>query len=238
MRTIRTVAALLALSTLLSGCGAYENFRRTDFSKQDGNAISAAATSAMRDVSSMRLTGQVVLRGNQVLVDLSMNLEGRCTGTLRMGGSHLAVRRVGRRAWIKGDEGFYTSVSTMRVPAAALTRLSTSWIPADDTSILDLCDLAEFLKPFRVVDLVGEGRRGGGADAAADVLVAEEDTEDGRVVTLTADTGETAWVQSEAPHYVVRVESADLRDGGALTLSEFGRDVRVEVPRPKDVFRP
>ena len=154
MRTIRTAAALLAVSTLLSGCSAYESFRRSDFSQQDGDTISAAATTAMRDVSSMRLTGQVVLRGNQVLVDLSMNLEGRCTGTLRMGGSHLALRRVGRRAWIKGDEGFYTSVSTLRVPAAALTRLSTSWVPSDDEAILDMCDLAEFLKPFRVVDLV------------------------------------------------------------------------------------
>lgn len=241
MRSIRAVAAVVLLTTLTSGCGAYENFRRSDFSKQDGTSIATAATEAMRDVASMRLTGQVVVRGNQILIDLSMDLAGHCTGTMRMGGSHLAVRRVGKRAWIKGDEGFYTSVGTGQVPRAALTQLSTSWIPANDREILDMCDLAAYLKPFQVVDLVGRGKGKAAkaeAEAAEDVLIDEEDSVDGRVVTLTSGTGETAWVQSEAPHYVVRVEAADLRNGGALTLSEFDRDVRVEVPRPRDVFTP
>ncbi len=67
---------------------------------------------------------------------------------------------------------------------------------------------------------------------------AEESLDGERAVRLSADTGEVVWVLSEAPHYVVRVESAVLSDGGALTLSEFNREVRVEVPARKDVFRP
>jgi len=246
MRTTRAAAALLVLTTLLSGCGAWESFRMSDFAKEDGTTIVSAAGEAMGDVTSMRLTGQVVARGNQILLDLSMGPKGRCTGTLRSGGSHIAIRRVGARAWIKGDEGLYNSVSERPLPQQALTRLSTSWIPADDRRILDMCELDEYLESFRVVSMVdgsgGKAARKAGREAAAgasDVTVEAEESVDGdRVVKLSADTGEMVWVLSEAPHYVVRVESAVATDGGSLTLSEFNREVRVEVPAPKDVFRP
>jgi hypothetical protein len=235
MRTTRTAAALLVLTTLLSGCGAWQEFRTSDFAKQDGTAIAVAARQAMKDVTSLRLTGQVVSKGNQVLLDLSVG-KGRCTGTLRLGGSHLAVRRVGNRAWIKGDEDFISRVSATPLPAAALTRLSTSWIPADDQEILDFCDVDELLGGFRVMKRSGTPT--GQADTGG-VTVGEEDTVDGaRVVDIGVGEQETAWVLSEAPHYVVRVESAVPRDGGSLALSEFNRDVQVDVPAPKDVFRP
>lgn len=254
MRTTRTAAALVALTTLLSGCGAWESFRMSDFAQEDGKAIASAAAEAMSDVTSMRLTGQVVAKGTQILVDLSMGPRGRCTGTLRTGGSHMAVRRVGDRAWIKGDEGLYASVSDTVLPAAALTRLSTSWIPANDRRILAMCELDEYLASFRVVRMAERsdgdgpggkqpGRRAGqdrdDASDASDVVVEAEESLDGeRAVRLSADTGEVVWVLSDAPHYVVRVESAVFSDGGALTLSEFNREVRVEVPDRKDVFRP
>ena len=245
MRTTRTAAVLLVLTTLLSGCGAWQSFRTSDFAKEDVTAIVSAAGKAMADVTSMRLTGQVVARGTQVLLDLSMGPKGRCTGTLRAGGSHIAIRRVGARAWIKGDEGVYNSVSDRALPPQVVTRLSTSWIAADDRSILDLCELDGYLESFRVVSLVdgsGKGARKAGRDtahAASDVTVEAEESVDGeRVVRLSADTGEVVWVLSDAPHYVVRVESAVASDGGSLTLSEFNREVRVEVPAPGDVFRP
>jgi hypothetical protein len=251
MRTTRTAAALVALTTLLSGCGAWESFRMSDFAQEDGKAIASAAAEAMSDVTSMRLTGQVVAKGTQILVDLSMGPRGRCTGTLRTGGSHMAVRRVGDRAWIKGDEGLYASVSDTALPAAALTRLSTSWVPANDRQILAMCELDEYLASFRVVRLAERGdgdgpgdkqpgrRAGQDRDDASDVVVEAEESLDGeRAVRLSADTGEVVWVLSDAPHYVVRVESAVFSDGGALTLSEFNREVRVDVPARKDVFRP
>lgn len=235
MRTIRAAAALLAASSVLSGCGAWTSFRTSDFAEQDGVSIATAARQAMKDVTSLRLTGQVVSKGNQVLLDLSVG-EKRCTGTLRLGGSHLAIRRVGDRAWIKGDEGFLSTVSATRLPAAALTRLSTSWIPADGNDVLGFCDIDRLLGGFLVM------RNAGASDGDVDtggVTVGEEDTVDGaRVVDIGVGEQETAWVLSTAPHYVVRVESAVPRDGGSLALSEFNRDVRVEVPRRKDVFQP
>lgn len=235
VRSIRTAAAVLVLATLTGGCGAYESFRTSDFAEQDGVAIATAARKAMQDVTSVRLTGQVVSNGNTVLLDLSLGND-RCTGTLRLGGSHIAIRRVGPRAWIKGDKAFVSSVATTPVPPAALTRLSTSWIPAQDKAILALCDMDRMLGSFRVMKNAGAS-----SDVAATggVTVGAEATVDGsRVVDIGVGEQETAWVLSEAPHYVIRVESAVPRDGGSLVFSEFNRDVRVEVPRRRDVFQP
>ena len=73
--------------------------------------------------------------------------------------------------------------------------------------------------------------------------VGDETTEDGQtVVQVSGSPGgqhdELAWVRSEAPHYVVRIESTSAQDGGSIALSEFDEDVEVEVPKAKDVFRP
>ncbi|MDR7252869.1 hypothetical protein J2X46_001854 [Nocardioides sp. BE266] len=233
MRSIRATAAVLLLATLTTGCSAYENFRKSDFAKQDAESIADAANTAMQDVTSMRVTGQVHPEGTQILIDLAMDEDGRCSGTMRLSQGHLAIRRIGARAWIKGDGAFVTRVSDGALPANALARLSTSWIPADDKTILRLCDLDSYLKALKLVATGGEARAG------QEATYEEETTADGdRVVMLPGRAGELSWVTSEAPHRVVRVDYAGKGDKGSLAISEFNQEVLVLAPRPKDVFNP
>ena len=74
-------------------------------------------------------------------------------------------------------------------------------------------------------------------------VVGDESTEDGqKVVQLSGSPGgrhdELAWVRSEAPHHVVRIESTSTQDGGTIAFSEFDEEFEVEVPKGKDVMRP
>jgi peptidoglycan/xylan/chitin deacetylase (PgdA/CDA1 family) len=73
MRTIRGVATSVALAAAVSGCSVYEDLTTSDFAKQDADAIVAAASEAMQDVSSLRLTGQVRDGGEQYFIDLSVD---------------------------------------------------------------------------------------------------------------------------------------------------------------------
>ena len=257
MRRIRRVAAAVALVGAVSGCSVYDDLTTSDFAKQDADAIAAAAGEAMREVTSMRLTGPVRAGGNQFFVDLTVDREARCTGTFRFGSSHVDVRRAGDRVWVKGEPGVYNRLGSTRLPAHALRRLSTSWILLeDDKDLQRACDLDTLLAEFAVVDLAsdddvddgkpekGAGRAGKGDDLAGDVpaTVGEETTlGEQKVVPLSGRPGgtheEIVWVRSEAPHYVVRMESTSAQDGGSLALSEFNEDVEVEEPDSKDVLR-
>ena len=261
MRRIRRAFRAASLSGLLvavaGGCSVYDDLTTSDFAKQDADAIVAAASKAMQGVDSMRLTGQVRSRGNQYFVDVRLDRDDRCTGSIRLGGGNIDIRRIGDRAWIRGEQGVFNRLSRTPLPDAALRRLSTSWIPVGDEQLLALCDLESFLALFEVVDYgeepakgPGRGKDGAGRDGAGrddldgDVptTVGEETTEDGtKVIELSGKPGgqheELTWVRTEAPHYVVRVESTSARDGGTLSFTELDQEVEVEVPRAKDVFR-
>jgi hypothetical protein len=238
MRTIRGVATSVALAAAVSGCSVYEDLTTSDFAKQDADAIVAAASEAMQDVSSLRLTGQVRDGGEQYFIDLSVDRDDRCTGTLRIGGSHLDVRRLGDRAWVKGEAGAFNRLSGSSLPADALQRLSTSWLPLDGKAATSLCDFDRLLKTFEVVEFDADA---GGPEAAPASVVDESSLDGHPVVQLTASPGgghdEMVWVRSEAPHHVVKIESTATQDGGTIAFSAIGEDVEVEAPDRKDVLR-
>lgn len=254
MRTIRGVVATAALVAAATGCSVYEDFTTSDFAQKDGDAIVVAASEAMLDVTSLRVTGQVRDGGEHYFVDLSMDRDDRCTGTIRVGGSHLDIRRIGDRAWLKGEAGAFNRLGGGSVPRQVLDRLSSSWLELDGRTATRLCDFDALLATFEVVDFGqeepgrGNGRRkGGSTDARTDdpvpASVVEETTIDGRkAVQLTASPGgaheENTWVLSQAPHHVVKLESTSMRDGGTLSFSEFDVAVEVEAPPRTDVIRP
>lgn len=260
---LRQVVVALSVACAATGCSVYDDLTTSDFAKQDGDAIVAAASEAMLDVQSMRITGQARTKGNQFFVDLRMDRDDNCVGTVRLGGSNIDIRRVGDRVWLKGESGAYNRLSSTPLPRYLLEKLSTTWVLfEDDKEMRKLCDLEGLLESFEVVDLVeddesdesvksddkGKGR-GKGNDRTDDLTgdvpttVGDETSEDGqKVVQLSGSPGgqheELAWVRSEAPHHVVRLESTSTQDGGSIAFSEFDEEFEVEVPKDKDVMRP
>jgi hypothetical protein len=253
---LRQVVVALSVACAATGCSVYDDLTTSDFAKQDGDAIVAAASEAMLDVQSMRITGQARSKGNQFFIDLRLDREDNCTGTVRLGGSNIDIRRVGDRVWLKGESGAYNRLSSTPLPRYLLEKLSTTWMLfEDDKEMRGLCDLEDLLESFEVVDLVESGKgRGKGKDngkgknkddLSGDVptTVGDETSEDGqKVVQLSGSPGgqheELAWVRSEAPHHVVRLESTSTQDGGSIAFSEFDEEFEVEVPKDKDVMRP
>lgn len=261
MRRIKHAVVALSVACAATGCSVYDDLTTSDFAKQDGDAIVAAASEAMLDVQSMRITGQARTNGNQFFLDLRLDRDDNCIGTVRFGGSsNIDIRRVGDRVWLKGESGAYNRLSSTPLPRYLLDRLSTTWVLfEDDEDLRKACDLESFLESFEVVDLVagdadtGKGTssgkgRGKGKDRTDDLsgevptVVGDESSEDGqKVVQLSGSPGgqhdELAWVRSEAPHHVVRIESTSMQDGGTIAFSEFDEEFDVEVPQGKDVMR-
>lgn len=256
MRRIKHAVVALSVACAATGCSVYDDLTTSEFAKQDGDAIVAAASEAMLDVQSMRITGQARTKGTQFFLDLRMDRDDNCIGTVRFGGSsNIDIRRVGDRVWLKGESGAYNRLSSTPLPRYQLEKLSTTWVLfEDDKDLRKACDLESFLESFEVVDLVPDEKSGAGRgkgkgknrtdDLSGEVptVVGDESSEDGqKIVQLSGSPGgqhdELAWVRSEAPHHVVRIESTSMQDGGTIAFSEFDEEFEVEVPKGKDVIR-
>lgn len=259
MRRMKHAVVALSVACATTGCSVYDDLTTSDFAKQDGDAIVAAASEAMLDVQSMRITGQARTKGTQFFLDLRMDRDDNCIGTVRFGGSsNIDIRRVGDRVWLKGESGAYNRLSSTPLPRHQLEKLSTTWVLfEDDKDLRKACDLESFLESFEVVDLVagetsgagsdkgkGKGKRKGEDDLSGEVptTVGDESSEDGqKIVQLSGSPGgqheELAWVRSEAPHHVVRIESTSMQDGGTIAFSEFDEEFEVEVPKGEDAIR-
>ncbi|CAM3670976.1 hypothetical protein [Nocardioides zeicaulis] len=223
MRHALRAALVTALLVTGSGCSAYDRFTTSDFARQEPAQVVAAATAAMSDLTSLRATGQVLLEGRSVFVDLAMDARGRCSGTMRTAEGRITLRRVGGTAWLTGDAGFFDRLGgSVALPAQSRSRLADGWVRADAPRLLELCALDGWV-----------GTVSGGGDD----LVLEEDDDLGngvRSVHYSPEPGRTVWVLSEAPHHVVRVED-DARDGATLSFSDFDQPVHVQRPPAREV---
>ena len=229
----RTTLTGVAL-TLLGGCSVYEDMTTSDFAKQGVEDVVSASLETMSEVDSLRMTGSLWLKGRAHFVDLHLSRSGDCTGTLTYGGSHVDVRRVDRKAWVKGDVGFInTAGGGAGLPQATKERLARSWIPLGTRQARDLC---AFDKRFDKYGVVHED------DEVADLTRGDEVTLDGQkaVVVSGTDGGvatQRAWISSDDPHYVLKITQEGGREPAALAFSEFDQELEVEAPPAKDVLR-
>lgn len=228
--------ALTALVGATSACELPEMelpFTGSDFAKKDVADIARAAHADMADVSSMRLIGSVRQRGNEFWVDLRMTDDGNCRGSMRFRDSHLELVQIGKESWVKGDSGFIRLAMGPGAPKSLVDRASRQWYHQSGSKVSPLCDLDALVSGLEVND--------DGTDVDGRTMHrGEEGDLDGvgtvQVVTPQGDAHDTvAWVRTDAPHQVVKVESTSTRNGYSVTLSEFDAEVEVAAPEGEDV---
>lgn len=221
------VAALLAGGT---GCSAYDRLTTSDFARQEPVEVVEAAVAAMSDLTSLRATGQVLVEGRSVFVDVAVDDRSRCSGTMRTSEGRIALRRVGRATWFSGDAGFFARVrGGATLGPQTLTHLATSWVRLDAPALGRLCDLDSWIGSLT--------SRPPTAEDLTTVEMVEDDAlgEGLRAVHFSPTPDQTVWVSSRAPHHVVHLVRTG-RDGGEISFSDFGLPVEVERPSPGEVL--
>ncbi|QBX55286.1 hypothetical protein EXE58_07335 [Nocardioides seonyuensis] len=231
----RRAIAVGVLGAVLSSCGTIEELTKSDFAKQEPEAIAQSAVKAIKDIETVRLTGPHQENGRELFLDMWVSRSGDCRGTLRESGNNVDVRRVDEKIWFKGDTGFFNMVGKSQVPRAALEKLSTHWVALDDAAsrkaFSKFCDLD---KLFKDVDTLTD---------VDGVTVGDEVDLDGRAaVEMSSTPGgaytERIWVSSEAPHYILKASTDEARQRGTFAFSEFNEEVVVTKPASKEIYTP
>lgn len=226
MRRIGLTVAGLGAAAVLSACSGSDSGGGSDFADGSADDISTAAKSAMADLTSVKVSGDITSGGQQISIEVQADSEGNCTGSIGIDSGTAQLLGSGGTTWMKPDEAFWTSFAgdgAQQVMAV----VGDKWvvIPDSTDSLAQFCNsddlLSQIIKDDSADDSTYTKSGTDTLDGQDVVLIDNEDPTDGT---------STGYVLVEDPHYLVKIEKDSNGDSGAVTFSEFDAEVDVEAP--------
>jgi hypothetical protein len=227
MTTTRTAGVLAAAVVLLAGCGGGGN----DFADQPPKDIAKAAATDMKALDSLRMKGDLVTDGQKIGVDMLITTSGDCQGTIEVTGGSAQILSSGGQAYMKPDKAFWESQAPGQA-AQIEAVVGDKWVVIPSTSGLDAaCDLSKLL----------DGIDEPSSDPSDAPTSATSDSVDGQdAVKLEGKDNDgkpvTAWVATDDPHYILKMEVTQGDEPGTITFTDFNETVEVQPPPTDQVI--
>ncbi|MFG2650749.1 hypothetical protein [Streptomyces sp. NPDC048436] len=236
MRASRTVAAAVAGAAVLAlaGCGGDSGDDSGDkpFAGKSADEIAADAVKATKQAESMHMKGTVQQSaGSPLTIDLSVDKDKSCEGTIRQAGSSADVRNTGETFYLRGDEKYWRGALKGQPGGGKIVpKVADKWVkaPADDATTKNLCDKQELTA---AMDKDKSERKGMKKGSTSDI----DGTEAIRLTKKTSG-GKTLslYVATEGKPYILRTTSTGGKDPNTATFSDYGKPVSPEKPAPGD----
>ncbi|MFI9772497.1 hypothetical protein ACIHJG_37455 [Streptomyces sp. NPDC052415] len=199
--------------------------------------IDNQAREAVKNTTSMRLTGKVNSDGRQVQVDLAMDVRGSCNGTVGNSLGTMHIIKKGSLVYVKAEEDFWRATFSRGMTAEQAGEMVAlfkgRWIkpPTMMSETLGrICDGFDIL--LNALSLVSDGSATREADA----------TVGGRLVAVLAErtTTETTtvYIAKEGKPYLLRGTVAGGNEPMDLTFTDHDKPVDTTPPPPDQIVDP
>ncbi|KQY57201.1 MULTISPECIES: hypothetical protein [unclassified Nocardioides] len=236
MRTPNKAVALVALAALapfgLAGCGDDSgddsDGGSKSFADQSAEEIKDATIKDMQDVSSLTMTGNFTNDGQETALDLTTDVDGRCTGTMTINGGQAQIISTGTDSFLKADEAFWTASAGDTAPQI-IAVLGDKWakLPADN-DFAEVCDLDQMLDEFNDTD---DDKKATVGD------VTEIDGQDAVEIKSEDENGEssTAWIAVDGKHHILKLSTSEGDEPGEFTFTNYDEEVDAQAPADDQV---
>lgn len=224
-----TTALTVALTSALAGCGDEEGSlsRAREYAKEPGNQIAEDARTAMHDIKTVHVEGDVLdSESTKITVDLDVSAGDACVGKVSIGDGQISLRSIDGSAWYQGDEEFWKSIASAKGEGERIAkRVGEKWVKLEGelASLRAFCSIDSLTA--QMVPPEAEAQAIGPAMAA-----------EGPAVRLDVTHGETesrTYVRASEPHRIVKWTQGS---SGELTFSDFDKEFQVEEPAADEVF--
>ncbi|MEU8604230.1 hypothetical protein [Streptomyces parvulus] len=231
MRTRKVTTAVVAASAsvaLLAGCGGASGDGSKAFEGQSADSVAAKAVEATRKAASMHVKGDTRQEGGgTVSIDVSVDREKNCEGTIGAGDTEAEVRHTGSTLYLRGDRQYWENALKQQSEAGEMVpELADKWVrmPGNDATTAGVCDKQGFIA---AMDEDKSERRGMERGETSEV-----DGEKALKLTKKGDGGETLamYVATEGEPYILRTTTEGGENPGSVTFSEYGEPVKPEQP--------
>ncbi len=224
----RPVAALslTAVLVLASGCGGDgdKGGGDSDFAKQSGDKIAAAAKADMKDLDEVKFSGEINSDGDKITLDVQASSAGDCTGSIGLGGGSAEIVAKDGSNWFKPDEDFWRA-NAGDTADAIIEAVGDKWVLDTDSNFSQFCDLDAFFDNlFKDAESASAYKVTGTDEVDGDDVVKVEQKDDKGT--------SVGYVLIDGAHYLVKLERTEGDEPGHLDFSDFNKEFDVEPPRP------
>ena len=228
-RAVVVLAVTLLAASGLSGCSDGSADDPESFSDGTALEIRDAVVSDMEKLSSVRMAGTATIEGQPVTLDVQMDTDGNCVGSIVLKGGRAELINTPTESYLRGNGPFWRHTSQTPAQGEAMLReVGSKWVRmgAGAGDFSSFCDLDQFVS-------------GIGAESEA-VDKGDFGQVDGRgAVSLTKPGSvggtDTVWVAADGPHYILKIETVGGDEPGSFTLTEHDQPVDVHIPEKSEV---
>jgi hypothetical protein len=226
---VGTVVAAATLTACGGDGGSSDQAGGSDFAEESATTILAEAEKDMKALSSVTLSGELTTDGEPLSLDMAVTTDGSCEGTIGLQGGEAQILSDGRQSWMKPDDAFWRSFAGEQ-SAMVQEVVGDRWvvIPGDASDFAELCDLDELLSEM-----------GSDEDAEGEVG-ATEDVGGQEAVEVVTESEEgdpvSAWVATDDPHRILRMEVTQGGEPGTITFSAFDEELEIQAPAEDEVI--
>ena len=217
---LATCAMGVAIAATMTGCGG------DDFADGSAKDIIKASATDMGKLKSVHLNADITSDGSNVTMDLSLDTDGNCEGTVGVGGGSADILGIGDQAWYKADEAFWRANAGDQADQI-IALVGDKWVVDPEGQFSSFCDLDGLLEDIGDPEGVEDAKTDGTEDVDGDEAVKVVGDDDGSETT--------AFIAVDEPHYILKVEVTG-DDEGEATFSDFDKDVDVEAPGADEVI--
>ncbi|MEV7190462.1 hypothetical protein AB0N81_01460 [Streptomyces sp. NPDC093510] len=232
MRT-RRVSGVIGVSVLaaalLSGCGDSDDGGGSDkpFAKDSADRIASKAVAATKGADSMRIKGDMSQDGKPVSLDIAVDQEKNCEGTIGTDGSKAEVRHTNGTLYMRGNEQYWkAALKNQPSSQKVLSKVVDKWVkmPADDASISGMCDKQGLVASMDEDKSERKGMKKGDTTTV--------DGKEAIALTKKGSGGEmnTMYVATEGKPYILRVSTKGGDAPSDATFGDYDKPVSPETP--------
>jgi hypothetical protein len=222
----RIALAVAGISTLavLTSCGG------SDFADESADTIVKSSKEDMGDLKAVKVSGDLTTDGQSISIDLQLNSDGDCTGSLGIDDGSAELLGVDGETWMRPDEAFWRSSAGDNADEV-ISVVGDKWVvvPDDEDSLKQFCDVDDLLDQLLKDEDDDSTYTKKGTDTLDGDDVVKVDNED------PEDGTSTGYVLVDAPHYLVKIEKTEGADPGSVTFSAFDEEFDVSAPATDEV---
>ncbi|MEU5686134.1 hypothetical protein DEJ48_08860 [Streptomyces venezuelae] len=232
MRTRRVsgvIGVTVLAAALLSSCGDSDDGGGSDkpFAKDSADQIASKAVAATKGADSMRIKGDMRQDGKPVSLDIAVDQEKNCEGTIGTGGAKAEVRHTNGTLYMRGNEQYWkASLKNKPGSEKVISKVADKWVkmPADDASTAGMCDKQGLVASMDENKSERKGMKKGETTSV--------DGKDAIALTKKGSGGETntMYVATEGKPYILRVSTKGGDAPNDATFGDYDKPVKPETP--------
>ncbi|MCF3119201.1 hypothetical protein IPZ68_05695 [Streptomyces arenae] len=217
-------------AALLTGCGddgGDGGDSGKPFAGDSADQIAAKAVEATKKADSMRLKGDMTQGGKSVAMDLAVDQEKNCEGTVDTDGAKADVRHTNGVLYIRGNEHYWKNALKNKPGSEkVLSKVADKWVkmPADDASTSGMCDKQGLVASMDENKSERTGLKKGDTTSI--------DGKEAIALTKKTSGGEThtLYVATEGEPYLLRTSVKGGDRPNEATFSDYGKPVSPKTP--------